>query len=112
MAVWANDRHNISLMVVGILVAFAVVGFGVVLVGPHLFGKQAVPVVEAAGHAAVRCSAADLVIQQVVLDLCLVPLVVGDLHQVPGLVVGELRPVVDARYFIDMGLSVSRSMAS
>src|SRR5699024_8818938 len=105
MAVWANDRHNISLMVVGILVAFAVVGFGVVLVGPHLFGKQAVPVVEAAGHAAVRCSAADLVIQQVVLDLCLVPLVVGDLHQVPGLVVGELRPVVDARYFIDMGLS-------
>ena len=105
MAVWANDRHNISLMVVGILVAFAVVGFGVVLVGPHLFGKQAVPVVEAAGHAAVRCSAADLVIQQVILDLRFVPLVVGDLYQVPGLVVGKLRPVVDARCFIDMGLS-------
>ena len=90
-------------MVVGILVALAVVGFGVVLVGPHLFCKQAVPVVEAAGHAAVRCSAADLVIQQVILDLRFVPLVVGDLYQVPGLVVGELRPVVDAGCFIQMG---------
>lgn len=62
MTIRADDRQDISLMVVGILVAFAVVSFGVVLVGSHLFCKQAIPVVEAAGHAAVFLRAQEFLI--------------------------------------------------
>ena len=47
---------------------------------------------------------ADQTVHFVILDLRLMSLLVGDLHQVPGLVVGKLRPVVDTCRFIDMGL--------
>ena len=62
MAVRANDRHNISLVVVGILVALAVIGLDVVLVGLNLFCKQTILVVEAAGHAAVFLRAQEFLI--------------------------------------------------
>ena len=53
MAVGANHRKYAALVVVGVLIPRAVVGLGVILVGPHHLGQVAVAIVEAAGHAVV-----------------------------------------------------------
>ena len=103
MAVGANHRKYAALVVVGVLIPRAVVGLGVVLVGPHHLGQVAVAVVEAAGHAAILLDPPDLPVEQVVLHPSPAPLVVRDLHQVACLVVDKLRAVVDARSLVDVG---------
>ena len=50
MAVGAYHRKYAALVIVGVLIPRAVVGLGVVLVGPHYLGQVAVAIVEAAGH--------------------------------------------------------------
>ena len=104
LAVGPHHREHTALVVVGVLVARAVVGLGVVLVGPHYLGQVAVAVVEAASHPAVLLRPPDLPVEQVVLHPGLAALAVRDLHQVPGLVVSKLCPVVDARRLVDVGL--------
>ena len=103
MAVGANHRKYAALVVVGVLIPRAIVGLGVVLVGPHHLGQVAVAVVEAADHTAVLLDPPDLPVQQIVLHPGPAPLVVRDLHQVPGLVVGKLRAVVDTSGLVDVG---------
>ena len=61
----AEHREHTALVVVGVLVARAVIRRRVVLVGPHHLGQVAVAVVEAALHPAVLLHLPDLSMNQI-----------------------------------------------
>ena len=103
MTVGADHRQHLARVVVSVLVARAVVGLGVILVGPHHLGQPPVAVIEATGHAAVFFNAAALSVKQVILNDRPAALVVGDLHQVTSLVIGEQSAVLDAACLFPVG---------